>query len=125
MRASRNLHDEMLQAVVHAPIRFFDSQPVGRILNRFSKDIGFLDDLLPWTILDFVQLAVNMIGTFILASVVNPWVLIAVVPLLIYLLWLRNFYLSSAREIKRLEAVQRSPVYSHFRYAPAKLDGDT
>lgn len=53
--AARNLHNEMLTGVLAAPMRFFDTQPVGRILNRFSKDLGFMDDLLPWTVVDFVQ----------------------------------------------------------------------
>jgi hypothetical protein len=74
-----------------------------------------LDDLLPWTIVDFVQLAVDMLGTMIVAVVVNFWVVLAILPLLVYLAHLRQYYLKTAREIKRLDAVARSPVYSHFR----------
>eukprot|EP00043_Microstomoeca_roanoka_P004214 m.48205 g.48205 ORF g.48205 m.48205 type:complete len:1423 (-) comp12387_c0_seq3:88-4356(-) len=114
VRASRRLHENMLSAILAAPIRFFDTQPSGRILNRFSKDLGYMDDLLPVTILDFNQLAIGMLGAVILACTVNPWVLLCIPPLLLLLLWLRRVYLASAREVKRIEAIERSPVYSHF-----------
>ena len=118
--AAKHLHNAMLSAVVDAPMRLFDTQPMGRILNRFSKDLGFMDDLLPWTVVDFIQLFVDMLGAVIVACSVNPWVLLAVLPLGAYLVHLRRFYLSSSRELKRLEAVQRSPLYSHFS---ATLEG--
>eukprot|EP01147_Barroeca_monosierra_P004350 gene4350-6642_t len=114
VHASRYLHEQMLQSILNAPIRFFDTQPTGRILNRFSKDLGFMDDMLPVTIVDFVQLSVSMMGAVVLACTVNPWVVLAIPPLLAFLLWLRSYYLSSSREVKRLEAGARSPVYSHF-----------
>lgn len=49
------MHDKSFYTVLHAHMRFFDTNPVGRIVNRFSKDLGMLDDQLPWTLLDFVQ----------------------------------------------------------------------
>jgi ATP-binding cassette subfamily C (CFTR/MRP) protein 4 len=120
VNAAKHLHNIMLSAVIDAPMRLFDTQPMGRILNRFSKDLGFMDDLLPWTVVDFIQLFVDMLGAVIVACSVNPWVLLAVVPLAVYLVYLRRFYLSSSRELKRLEAVRRSPLYSHFS---ATLEG--
>jgi ATP-binding cassette subfamily C (CFTR/MRP) protein 4 len=118
--AAKHLHNAMLSAVIDAPMRLFDTQPMGRILNRFSKDLGFMDDLLPWAVVDFIQLFVDMLGAVIVACSVNPWVLLAVIPLAVFLVYLRRFYLSSSRELKRLEAVQRSPLYSHFS---ATLEG--
>lgn len=61
-----------------------------------------------------------MIGTVLVACAINPWVLIAVLPLGVYLVHLRRVYLASSREIKRIEAVRRSPMYSHFS---ATLEG--
>jgi ATP-binding cassette subfamily C (CFTR/MRP) protein 4 len=55
VRSARHLHDSMFYAVVQTRILFFDTNPVGRILNRFSKDIGLLDDTLASTYFDFVQ----------------------------------------------------------------------
>lgn len=63
MRASQRLHDSIFAHIMNAPILFFDTNPVGRIVNRFSKDLGFIDQLLPYTFLDFIQLAVRTCGT--------------------------------------------------------------
>ncbi|XP_037656319.1 multidrug resistance-associated protein 4 isoform X4 [Choloepus didactylus] len=55
VNSSQNLHNKMFESILKAPVLFFDRNPIGRILNRFSKDIGHMDDLLPLTFLDFIQ----------------------------------------------------------------------
>jgi ATP-binding cassette subfamily C (CFTR/MRP) protein 4 len=55
LEASRRLHDSMFGAVIRARILFFDMRSSGVILNRFSRDVGFADEMLPWTFFDFVQ----------------------------------------------------------------------
>ncbi|GCB80317.1 hypothetical protein scyTo_0017141, partial [Scyliorhinus torazame] len=55
VKASQELHNRMFTSIIRAPVLFFDRNPIGRILNRFSKDIGHLDDLLPYTCMDFLQ----------------------------------------------------------------------
>uniref|UniRef100_A0A2K6TD95 ATP binding cassette subfamily C member 4 (PEL blood group) n=1 Tax=Saimiri boliviensis boliviensis TaxID=39432 RepID=A0A2K6TD95_SAIBB len=55
VNSSQTLHNKMFESILKAPVLFFDRNPIGRILNRFSKDIGHLDDLLPLTFLDFIQ----------------------------------------------------------------------
>ncbi|CAL8390196.1 unnamed protein product, partial [Gadus morhua 'NCC'] len=55
VRSAQSLHNAMFTAMLRSPVRFFDLNPIGRILNRFSKDIGQLDSLLPWTFVDFIQ----------------------------------------------------------------------
>ncbi|XP_077867141.1 ATP-binding cassette sub-family C member 4-like [Saccoglossus kowalevskii] len=112
--ASKNLHNSMFSSIIRAPILFFDTNPVGRILNRFSRDIGFMDDLLPWCFFDFVQCALLSLGIVIVAGVINPWVFIPTVPLALLFLYLRHYFLSTSRNIKRLDGVTRSPVYSHL-----------
>ncbi|XP_073203967.1 ATP-binding cassette sub-family C member 4 isoform X4 [Lepidochelys kempii] len=86
----------------------------GRILNRFSKDIGHLDDLLPLTILDFIQTLLQIFGVVAVAVAVIPWILIPLVPLCILFIFLRRYFLDTARDIKRLESTTRSPVFSHL-----------
>ncbi|XP_019626252.1 PREDICTED: multidrug resistance-associated protein 4-like [Branchiostoma belcheri] len=112
--ASHNLHNSMFHAIIRTPILFFDTNPVGRILNRFSKDMGQLDEQLPWQFVEFVQYTLLTVGVVLLAGVVNPWVFIPVVPLLLIFLYLRQYFLATSRDVKRLEATTRSPVFSHL-----------
>ncbi|XP_070798750.1 ATP-binding cassette sub-family C member 4 [Pituophis catenifer annectens] len=114
VNAARTLHDKMFQSVLRTPVLFFDRNPIGRILNRFSKDIGHLDDLLPLTFLDFVQTFLQVCGVVGVAIAVIPWILIPLVPLLIVFIFLRRYFLDTSRDIKRLESTTRSPVFSHL-----------
>ncbi|KAG8452202.1 hypothetical protein GDO86_004119 [Hymenochirus boettgeri] len=112
--AAQSLHNQMFQCLLRTPILFFDRNPIGRILNRFSKDIGHLDDLLPFTFLDFMQVLLQILGVIAVAVSVIPWILIPLLPLVIVFYFLRKYFLETARDIKRLESTTRSPVFSHL-----------
>uniref|UniRef100_A0A8C2XES4 Multidrug resistance-associated protein 4 n=1 Tax=Cyclopterus lumpus TaxID=8103 RepID=A0A8C2XES4_CYCLU len=112
--SAQTLHNRMFNAILRTPVHFFDINPIGRILNRFSKDIGYLDSLLPWTFVDFIQVMLQVIGVIAVAAVIIPWILIPVVPLLAVFLFLRCYFLQTSRDIKRLESTTRSPVFSHL-----------
>lgn len=114
MHASKVLHDRMFHSILHATMRFFDLNPSGRILNRFSKDMGAIDEFLPKAMMDFIQIALVMIGILILITIVNP-ILVAslAVAILVYLLVLK-IYLRPSQDLKRLEGICRSPVFSHL-----------
>ncbi|RUS91067.1 hypothetical protein EGW08_001195, partial [Elysia chlorotica] len=118
--AARTLHNSMFTRVLRANISFFDNNPVGRILNRFSKDVGHMDDLLPVTFFDFIQCSLLILGIVLVAGVVNPWVFIPTVPLAVLFVYVRKYYLETSRSIKRLEGTLRSPVFS---YLSASLQG--
>uniref|UniRef100_A0AAQ5YJ43 Cystic fibrosis transmembrane conductance regulator n=1 Tax=Amphiprion ocellaris TaxID=80972 RepID=A0AAQ5YJ43_AMPOC len=92
----------------------FSCLAAGRILNRFSKDIGQLDSNMPWTFVDFIQVFLQILGVIAVAASVIPWILIPVVPLLIVFIFLRRYFLQTSRDIKRLESTTRSPVFSHL-----------
>ncbi|XP_070656002.1 ATP-binding cassette sub-family C member 4-like [Bos indicus] len=114
VNSSHTLHDKMLESILRAPVLFFNRNPIGRILNRFSKDIGQMDDLLPLTFLDFIQtflLVVGMVGVMVAAI---PWTAIPVIPLGIIFFILRWYFLRTSREVKRLECTTQSPVFSHL-----------
>uniref|UniRef100_A0A3Q2GHS4 Multidrug resistance-associated protein 4 n=1 Tax=Cyprinodon variegatus TaxID=28743 RepID=A0A3Q2GHS4_CYPVA len=114
VKSAQTLHKNMFRAILRTSIRFFDTNPTGRILNRFSKDIGYLDSLLPWTFVDFTQVFLQVIGVIAIAGVIIPGILIPVVPLLAVFLFLRHYFLQTSRDIKRLESTMRSPVFSHL-----------
>ncbi|KAK7478989.1 hypothetical protein BaRGS_00029750 [Batillaria attramentaria] len=118
--ASQKLHNTMFTRILRSPIGFFDTNPVGRILNRFAKDVGHMDDNLPITFFDFVQCFLLILGIVLVAGFVNPWVFIPTCPIILVFIWIRQYYLSTARSIKRLEGTTRSPVFS---YLSASLQG--
>ncbi|XP_074039396.1 ATP-binding cassette sub-family C member 4 [Leptinotarsa decemlineata] len=114
MNSSKGLHNRMFANVLKAPMRFFDTNPSGRILNRFSKDIGAVDEILPNAMYDVVQVFLVMGGILALNFIVTPWMIIPAVVLGSLFYYLRVVYLSTAQNVKRLEAATRAPVFSHI-----------
>ncbi|XP_033761066.1 multidrug resistance-associated protein 4-like isoform X2 [Pecten maximus] len=112
--ASMNLHNGMFNRLLRVPIMFFDTNPVGRILNRFSKDTGHMDDILPITFFDFIQCFLLILGIVLVVCIVNPWVFIPLFPLCIVFYITRTYHIRTSRHIKRLEGTTRSPVFSHL-----------
>ena len=122
LRSSENLHDKMVRCVLQAPVSFFDTNPAGRILNRFSKDIGGIDELLPKAFLMAIQLVLLALAATVLPSFTNAWLSFVSLPVVIIFLYLVLYSLKSSRELKRLQSICRSPVYSHFSETMAGLD---
>ncbi|XP_072883234.1 ATP-binding cassette sub-family C member 4 isoform X1 [Hemitrygon akajei] len=114
VNASQDLHNKMFTSIIKAPVLFFDKNPIGRILNRFSKDVGHLDDLLPYTFMDFFQIFLQILSVIAVAVSVIPWILIPITPLVIIFFFLRSYFLETSRDIKRMETTTRSPVFSHL-----------
>lgn len=114
MRASKSLHDKMFAGITNATMYFFNINPSGRILNRFSKDLGQIDEILPLTIVDVFQIFLALSGIIFVVAVVNPYTLIPTLFVAILFYYLREFYLMSSRNIKRMDAITRSPVFSHL-----------
>ncbi|CAG2111114.1 unnamed protein product, partial [Medioppia subpectinata] len=113
MRASVNLHNTIFYRLLRAPISVFDNNSVGRILNRFSKDLGTIDEQLPSTAFE-VNLSITQgIGGIIMIAIVNPYMIIPAFIVFVVLLTARAIYIKSARDIKRADGLTRSPVFSH------------
>lgn len=112
IKASQRLHDRMTRAVLRSKIQFFDTNPLGRIVNRFSADVGITDDQLPHTLFDFFMLAFIVLGALVTTVSTLPFVLLAL-PFLGWYFWsVRRVFVTSSRELKRLEGVARSPIFS-------------
>ncbi|XP_037896202.1 multidrug resistance-associated protein 4 [Glossina fuscipes] len=114
MHASKILHDRMFYSILHAVMKFFDSNPSGRILNRFSKDMGAIDEFLPKAMMDFIQIALVMIGILIVICVVNPILMAAIAIVTVLDILILRLYLRPSQDLKRLEGICRSPVFSHL-----------
>ncbi|EDO44553.1 predicted protein, partial [Nematostella vectensis] len=114
LNSSCNLHDTMVMAIIKSPALFFDTNPIGRILNRLSRDIACMDDLLPNHVYRSFSLCLFSLSALILPAGTNVWLTLAVVPLIGIYVYLGRYFLRSSRELKRLESVRCSPVYSHI-----------
>lgn len=122
LRSSEQLHNNMVTAVLKAPVLFFDSNPIGRILNRFSKDIGCLDEVLPLTFLFAVQMVFFVLTAVLLPLVANAWLAAVVLPIIILYVYIARYFMRTSRELKRLESVCRSPVLSQISETLDGLD---
>ncbi|KAL4174354.1 hypothetical protein KRP22_006292 [Phytophthora ramorum] len=110
MRCSGKLHFNYIRKVLGAPVTtFFDVTPVGRILNRFSRDLDQVDNPLPYFSLWMMLYIFQMASAFIVCAAADPYVLILYIPVG-YAFWFAiKLYQSSARELKRLDSISRSP----------------
>ncbi|KAJ5775299.1 uncharacterized protein N7511_000310 [Penicillium nucicola] len=114
LHASWKIHDRLLKAVMHAKFRFFDSTPLGQLMNRFSKDVESVDQEVAPVAIGMLHSLASVIMIVILISVITPGFLIAGVFITLVYTALGAVYLNSSRDLKRLESVQRSPLYQQF-----------
>lgn len=113
--AAQNLHEAAIRRILFAPLNtFFDVQPKGRILNRFTKDMDTIDNLLP----DSARMAISTLGTvlgaIILITVLTHYFIIACAVVVFFYAIASIVYRRGAREVKRLDALLRSALYAHF-----------
>ncbi|CAG9819495.1 unnamed protein product [Phaedon cochleariae] len=113
MNASKGLHNKMFGNVLKAPMFFFNTNPSGRILNRFSKDIGTVDEVLPKAAVDALTAFLVMCGILGMVFFVTPIMMVPAALLALVFYFFKSIYLSSAQDIKRIEGVTRAPVFSH------------
>ncbi|KAL1970957.1 hypothetical protein VTN77DRAFT_2791 [Rasamsonia byssochlamydoides] len=114
LHASWRLHERLLKAVLHAKFRFFDSTPLGQLMNRFSKDVEAVDQEVAPVAIGMLHSLASVIMIVILISVITPGFLIAAVFITMLYSALGAVYLNASRDLKRLESVQRSPLYQQF-----------
>ncbi|KAJ2793738.1 hypothetical protein H4R20_006451, partial [Coemansia guatemalensis] len=115
LRASTEVHQNMLIGVLRSPMSFFDTTPTGRILNRFSFDMQKCDERLPNDITMLLAALSNLLVACMLVGIATPFMLI-ILPLLAIICYrYQILYIKSSREIKRLDSTTRSPVFAHFQ----------
>merc|ERR1719204_745640 len=94
-----------------SPMSFFDTTPLGRIVNRFGKDVDVCDNTLPGSLQSWLSTLFSFIGTII--TVIWTFILV-ILPVGVVFFFVQRFYVSTSRQLKRLESISRSPIYSHF-----------
>ncbi|CCK71890.1 ATP-binding cassette glutathione S-conjugate transporter YCF1 KNAG_0I00990 [Huiozyma naganishii CBS 8797] len=115
IHGSKYLHTVMTNAVFRAPMSFFETTPIGRILNRFSNDIYKVDSLLGRTFSQFLVNAVKVVFTMIVICWTTWQFIFIIGPLGVLYIYYQQYYLRTSRELRRLDSITRSPIYSHFQ----------
>ncbi|XP_066268189.1 ATP-binding cassette sub-family C member 9-like isoform X2 [Branchiostoma lanceolatum] len=113
-RAAKNLHYAMLDNIVRAPMRFFDTTPLGRIINRFSSDTQIIDQKLQADILSVVSTTLQCLAAVVVNAIVTPWFLIPAMPIIGFYFFMQKYFRASSRELQRLENISKSPVLASF-----------
>lgn len=114
LQASWKLHERLLNNVLRAKFKFFDSTPLGQLMNRFSKDVQTVDQEVAPIAIGMFHSLFSIITIVILISVITPGFLVAGVFISGLYFATGFFYIRSSRDLKRMEAVQRSPLFQHF-----------
>lgn len=114
MRSSINIHNIIFNCILRCRISHFDRNPSGRILNRFSKDASTLDEQIPVFAYEFQVTLTTFFGIILVNAYTNIFLIIPGLAIIPFIIYLRQYYIYSCRDIRRLESIARSPVYSHF-----------
>ncbi|XP_026557030.1 canalicular multispecific organic anion transporter 1 isoform X2 [Pseudonaja textilis] len=114
IRASRVMHEQLLSNILRVPMSFFDSTPTGRIMNRFAKDIFTVDETIPISLRSWMSCFFMILSTLVIICIATPYFAIITLLLGILYYFILQFYVATSRQLRRLDSVTRSPIYSHF-----------
>ncbi|KAF7659709.1 hypothetical protein LDENG_00294100 [Lucifuga dentata] len=112
--ASRHLHADLLHSVLRSPMCFFKVTPSGNLLNRFSKEIDAIDCMIPDGLKMMLGYLFKLLEVCIIVLLATPLAGLVLLPLTCLYAFIQSFYVASSCQLQRLEAVSRSPIYSHF-----------
>ncbi|XP_054848807.1 ATP-binding cassette sub-family C member 6 isoform X2 [Eublepharis macularius] len=112
--ASRQLFSHLLQDIIQSPMMFFEQTPSGHLLNRFSKEMDAIDSIIPDKLKSLLGFMFHLLEIYLAIIVATPIAVVAVVPLTALYAVLQSFFVTTSCQLKRLEALSRSLVYSHI-----------
>ena len=114
LQASKRLFENITFAILRAPLRWLDTIPVGRILNRMTADFAMIDSKLGMDTGFLLYQVIQLVGIIIASLFVSPWMLLSALVLLVLCGRITSLYLSGAREVKRLDSNAKSPIFEQF-----------
>uniref|UniRef100_A0A672VCH9 ABC-type glutathione-S-conjugate transporter n=1 Tax=Strigops habroptila TaxID=2489341 RepID=A0A672VCH9_STRHB len=112
--ASQKLFLQLLRNVARSPMVFFEQTPIGNLLNRFSKEMDAIDSVIPDKLKSLLGFLFNLLKIYIVIIVATPRAAMAIVPLTVLYAAFQHFYVVTSCQLRRIEAVSRSPIYSHI-----------
>nr|XP_013804051.1 PREDICTED: multidrug resistance-associated protein 1-like [Apteryx mantelli mantelli] len=114
LSASQALHHQMLDSVLHLPLQHFETNPVGQIISRFTKDLFVVDVRFHYYLRTWLNCTLDVIGTILVITSASPLFVVVVIPLGYLYFTIQRYYIASSRQIRRLAGASHSPVISHF-----------
>ncbi|XP_044159188.1 multidrug resistance-associated protein 1-like [Bufo gargarizans] len=111
---SRQLHLKLLYSILRSPLSFFEQTPSGNLTNRFAKEMDTIDNIIPQMLMLFISLTLAVVEILLVITIATPFAAVAFIPLGLLYFFLQRFYVASSRQLKRLDAVSKSPLYTHF-----------
>jgi len=118
-KAAQVLHDRMAKSVLQAQMVFFDRNPLGRILNRFTRDMEYLDVVLVQSISQFMNCLAGTTGAIVMICIIYPYFIVVALIMMVIYYWITKYFRHASRETQRLEAISRSPIFSLLTEAQA------
>ncbi|CAG9861544.1 unnamed protein product [Phyllotreta striolata] len=112
--ASKRLHSYIFSRLIKATMRFYNTNPTGRILNRFSKDLGTVDEYIPSLIIDVVEITLLLAGSIALSAIIEPLLVVPALVMMVLFYLLKVVYSETSRNVKRVEAITKSPILNHL-----------
>nr|QNH67943.1 ATP-binding cassette transporter subfamily C member 1 X4 [Brachionus plicatilis] len=113
-KAAKRLHESLLNSILRCGMQFFESTPIGRILNRFAKDMESIEIRIPDYFKSFSRNFFNTSSVVLVILIATPQSLIAMIPVFVLFIFFQRFYAKYSIQIKRLELAARSPIYAFF-----------
>ncbi|GJJ77404.1 hypothetical protein EMPS_09763 [Entomortierella parvispora] len=114
IRASERLHKVLLERVLRLPAAFFDTTPLGRILNRFSGDIANVDSRIPSKLYETWNSTIGVLGAMAVVAVTTPIFLVVLPFLIVAFGIIQQYYAVASRSCRRIESVAKSPIFQQF-----------
>ena len=114
LRAATTLHLKLFHSVLNTRQAFFDTTPLGRIIQRFAKDTNVLDNLLGQSVSSLTSFGLWLLGTMIAMITIIPILGPFLVPVFACYFYVQYFFRPGYREAKRLDGTSGSPIFEHF-----------
>ncbi|NXS34928.1 MRP1 protein, partial [Pomatostomus ruficeps] len=112
--ASRALHHQLLDSILHLPLQWFETNPAGQIISRFTKDLFTVDVCFHFYLRTWLNCTLEVIGTILVIMSASPLFIVVVIPLGYFYFTIQRYYIVSSRQIRRLAGASQAPVISHF-----------
>jgi ATP-binding cassette, subfamily C (CFTR/MRP), member 1 len=112
LKASKILFRALLSRILRAPTSFFDTTPIGRIVNRLSKDVYTVDEGIPATWAQLFNTLISVVFTLVTVSYVTPVFMIILLPVFVGYYVSQRYFIKTSRELQRLDSISRSPVFA-------------